>query len=165
MDEFAALLERHKALVFKVANAYCSDAFEREDLVQEIAVQLWRSFPRYDAGRPFSTWAYRVALNVAISFNRRARRRPESVAPGDSVFEQLPAPPTASEDAGLLYRAVNVLNRLDRALVVLYLDGYNYADSAAILGISSTNAATRLNRLKARLRNEIANERIKENAR
>src|SRR5262245_48707513 len=74
-DRFQALLERHQRIVFKVANTYCRHSEDRRDLVQEIIVQLWRAFPRYDERRPFSTWMYRIALNVAISFARRAGHR------------------------------------------------------------------------------------------
>jgi RNA polymerase sigma-70 factor (ECF subfamily) len=67
---FAALLDQHRGIVFKVANSYCRNPEDRQDLAQDIAAQLWRAFPRYDATRSFSTWMYRIALNVAISYKR-----------------------------------------------------------------------------------------------
>src|SRR5262245_17763510 len=71
-ERFLTLLEMHERIVFKVAALYCHNAEDRRDLAQEITAQLWRAFPRYDEARPFSTWAYRIALNVAISYARRA---------------------------------------------------------------------------------------------
>jgi RNA polymerase sigma factor (sigma-70 family) len=68
--QFAELLERHRGIVFKVAATYCRNPADREDVAQEIVTQLWRAFPTYDAARTFSTWMYRIALNVAISFVR-----------------------------------------------------------------------------------------------
>ncbi len=72
-QRFRELLERHRRIVFKVAATYCRDPHDRADLAQEIAVQLWRAFPKYDGARAFSTWMYRVALNVAISHLREAK--------------------------------------------------------------------------------------------
>ena len=68
--QFAELLERHRGIVFKVAATYCRNPADREDVAQEIVTQLWRAFPKFDATRTFSTWMYRIALNVAISFVR-----------------------------------------------------------------------------------------------
>ncbi len=68
---FLSVVETHKGILYKVANAYCKDAFDRQDLIQEILVQLWKSFERYDSQYKHSTWIYRIALNVAISFYRK----------------------------------------------------------------------------------------------
>jgi RNA polymerase sigma-70 factor (ECF subfamily) len=152
---FEALLQRHQKIVFKVANTYCRNAEDRRDLVQEISVQLWRAFPRYDPARPFSTWAYRIALNVAISFVRRAgRRRPTQPLPPD---ECLPGPGDArardSDDrVAELHRVLDQLGDLDRALMLLYLEEHSYREIAEVLGISEANVATKINRLKQRIR-------------
>ncbi|HZF13259.1 MAG TPA: RNA polymerase sigma factor, partial [Thermoanaerobaculia bacterium] len=74
-DRFLALLDEHKKILYKVAGSYCRNPADREDLVQEMVVQLWRSFDRYDESYRFSTWMYRIALNVAISFYRSESRR------------------------------------------------------------------------------------------
>ena len=76
-DTFLASLERHRGILFQVAYAYCRDAARREDLVQEIVLQLWRAYPRFDGRASFSTWMYRIAVNVAISFYRGERRTAE----------------------------------------------------------------------------------------
>jgi RNA polymerase sigma factor (sigma-70 family) len=74
-DEFLELLEQHKVILFKIANLYCRNRADFADVVQEITLQAWRSFGRYDRSRPFSTWVYRIGLNVAISFYRTEARR------------------------------------------------------------------------------------------
>lgn len=160
--EFVRYLEEHRALLFKVGAAYCADPVEREDLVQEIAIQLWRAFPRYDRTRKFSTWAFRIALNVAISYGRRAQRRTATLAESRALIEQLPAAHDGDDNLETLLAHVACLNDLDRALVLLYLEGYDHASSAQILGISATNVATKLNRLKERLRSAIAAEHARE---
>lgn len=162
--EFVSLLGSHASLLYKIANAYCCDPSEREDLIQEIAAQLWRSFPRYDRGRSFSTWAYRVALNVAISFRRSARRRTGNLAAGSVIFEDIPAQQATNDDLECLHSIIGRFGDFDRALVLLYLDGYDHAASAEMLGITASNVATKLHRIKERLRRDVAAERAKENA-
>lgn len=83
--EFEARLDEHRGIVFKIANTYCPGGEERDDLVQEICLQLWRSYPSYDAERRFPTWLYRAALKTAISFARGGRaNRPAVPVPARS---------------------------------------------------------------------------------
>lgn len=161
--QFRELLERHRGIVFKVANSYARGAQDREDLAQEIAVQLWRAFPKYDGARAFSTWMYRVALNVAIS-HLRERSRYEShhealdVAVHDAAASgsEHNAEPDADARVRELYRCIARLDPLNRALLILYLDERSQRESAEILGISETNVATKIGRLKERLRNDMS---------
>ncbi len=155
-ERFLALLEEHRRLLYKVARAYGRMGPDREDLVQEMAVQAWKSFPRYDGRWRFSTWLYRVALNVAISFQRRERTRALHVAPGgEEVLEGIgQADPEAAEDVALLYTFIGRLDPLNRALMLLYLDGQNQAEIGEVLGISPANVSTRVGRLKQRLRED-----------
>lgn len=158
-DRFLSLVEEHKGILYRVAGAYCREPADREDLAQEIVVQLWRSFDRYDETLRFSTWMYRIALNVAISFSRGESRRRRRVVPaGESLLE------VADERAGveldesprLLRQVLERLDALERALVILYLDGNRYETIAEVLGISETNVGTKLGRIKQRLRRELA---------
>ncbi len=132
--------------------------------MQEIAAQLWRSFPRFDRTRSFSTWAYRVALNVAIAFRRSARRRTVKLATSIVTFDDIPAQQAINDDLESLHSIISRFGDLDRALVLLYLDGYGHAASAEMLGITASNVATKLHRIKERLRRDVAVERTKENA-
>ena len=146
------LLWRHAGLIHKIAYAYCRDATDREDVVQEIAVQLWRSRERYDPRQRETTWVYRIALNVAISFQRRERRHRERRA---SIEDQPIAGVEAAEPGEhveLMLRCIDDLGPLDKALVLLYLDGNDHASIADVLGISVSNVGTKLFRIKERLR-------------
>jgi RNA polymerase sigma factor (sigma-70 family) len=154
-DRFLALLEAHRRLLYKVARIYGRSPTDREDLVQETVAQLWRAFPRYDDRHGFSTWMYRVALNVAISWQRRERTRTRHlVADGEAILAVAGAPEAAGEDADviLLYQCIERLDGLNRALLLLYLDGQSHQEISAVLGITPTNVATRIGRLKDRLR-------------
>lgn len=155
--EFLDRLDRHRGILIKVASTYARDAASREDLMQEIVAQLWRSFPRYDGRAAFSTWMYRVALNVAISFSRREFRRTQRVELSESgALERIAAPePEAGEALERLREQIGKLDELNRALMLLYLDDRPYAEIATILGISETHVATKISRLKERLRREL----------
>lgn len=163
---FLAELEPHKRILHKVARAYCPNASDREDLVQETVVQLWRSFGSFDGRARFSTWMYGVALNVAISFARREGRRPRRAAPHEDVLlEEVPAeaPDERAHEAELLEREVAKLGEFEKALVLLYLDGHDYATIAGLLGISTSNVGTRLTRLRARLAENLRSASRREN--
>jgi RNA polymerase sigma-70 factor (ECF subfamily) len=159
-DRFLALLEEHRKILYKVANAYCRDAEDRRDLVQEIVVQLWRSFPRFDARARFSTWTYRIAMNVAISFYRsesRWSRRRELV--DETALEILAvdrvSPEDSSDEVRQLHRRIAELDAMNRALVILYLDGNSHEAIGEILGISTTSVGTRIGRIKERFRRDL----------
>lgn len=156
---FAELLERHRGIVFKVAATYCRNPADREDVAQEIVTQLWRAFPKFDPTRTFSTWMYRIALNVAISFVRiNSVRERHTVALDETHDVEDSNAGVAEEDerTRLLYAFIDRLDALNRALLLLYLDERSYREIAAILGITETNVATKINRLKQRFARESA---------
>lgn len=153
---FEALLQTHRKIVFKVAAVYARGEEDRRDLAQEILLQVWRSFGAYDASRSFSTWMYRVALNVGLSHARRQRECPQSLdAPLIDTLGGGTPIDEPDERLAQLARAIQTLEPLDRALVLLYLDEQPYADIAAVLGIGESNVGTRLARLKLRLRRDM----------
>lgn len=154
-DEFLDLLEQHQKILFKVANLYCRNRADFADLVQEIVLQAWRSFDRYDHSRPFSTWLYRIGLNVAISAYRAETRRLRTIVPADESIVEIGAPPSEAAELEaqlrLLHHLIGQFGELDKALVLLYLDGNSNDVIAEILGISVTNVGTRINRIKQKL--------------
>jgi len=154
-ERFLALLDKHMGILYKVSNAYCREPEDRKDLIQETTAQLWYAFDRYDSEYRFSTWMYRVALNVAIGFYRRETRRKRSISQlSDTSVENIVSPEEddANPDIALLYRFIDGLKRLDRALVLLYLDNHSYLEIADVLGITETNVATKISRIKVKLR-------------
>ena len=156
---FGELLERHRGIVFKVAATYCRNPADREDVAQEIVTQLWRAFPKFDATRTFSTWMYRIALNVAISFVRGNSVRERHTVALDETHDVEDGSAGAAEQderTRLLYAFIDRLDELNRALLLLYLDEHSYRDIAAILGITETNVATKISRLKQRFARESA---------
>jgi RNA polymerase sigma factor (sigma-70 family) len=154
-QQFIALMEQHRRMVFKVARTYARLA-DREDLAQEIATQVWRAYAKYDASRPFSTWLYRIALNVGISHLRRdaeRERRTVSLEPElHETVDPLAREPGADEAPNVLEPFIAQLDALNRALLLLYLDEHSTREIAEILGITETNVSTKINRLKERVR-------------
>lgn len=150
--EFTTLLRRHLKLVHKISAAYCRNPSDRNDIAQEIIVQLWRSRERYDGRAAQSTWIYRIALNVAISCYRRERRHGLPALDAEAVLIVDERAVEPNPDLRILLRCIDELDELDRALVLLHLDGNDHATIAEILGISATNVGTKLGRLKTRLR-------------
>jgi RNA polymerase sigma factor (sigma-70 family) len=159
-DRFQAQLAEHEKIVFKVAAMYCRNAEDRRDLAQDICVQAWRSFGSYDATRSFSTWMYRIALNVAISHARSAGHRDRHTVPLDEdaldIADGSATPKEPDERVRALHDFIDQLDVLNRALMLLYLEDRSYREIADVLGISETNVATKINRLKQRIRTGIS---------
>jgi len=149
---FIELVRTHQGMMHKVTALYARDPADREDLFQEITVQLWQSFDRFRGDAAFSTFLYRVALNTAVMRLRRAYRRPV-VDTGRSA-DEIAAPDTRShdEDVGNLYAAIRQLGPIDRAIVMLVLEERSYEEIAAITGLTAGNVSVRLVRAKDRLR-------------
>ena len=159
-ETFSSLLQQHAGIVFKVANTYAQLAEDRADLAQEITAQLWRAYPKYDPSRRFSTWMYRVALNVAISHlrNQDLRRRHAAISLDESLHDIADARATDHEreqHIRLLHAFIARQPPLDRALLLLYLDERPQREIAEILGISENNVSTKIGRLKQRIRDEL----------
>lgn len=151
--EFTDLLRRHAGLIHKIAYAYCRDTADREDMVQEVVLQLWRSRDRYDERYKETTWIYRIAVNVAISIHRRERRhRVGRLSLDDHAITIVEPVVEPSEQVQLLLRFIDDLGVLDKALVLLYLDGHDHASIAGVLGISASNVGTKVLRIKNKLR-------------
>ncbi|MBL4686850.1 MAG: sigma-70 family RNA polymerase sigma factor [Nannocystaceae bacterium] len=155
-DKFKALLAEHLGLVHRVAYTYCRDVTERDDVAQEIVTHLWRCRAQYD-GRQASTWFYRVAINVAISYFRREVRRSGRTEPFDQHAATLGdvATTAAHHDSMVLRSCIAELGEMDRGLTLLHLDGNSHAVIAEILGISASNVATRLTRIRVAMRRRL----------
>lgn len=155
-DRFTRYIDDHMKLIWKVSRIYCRNAEERKDLVQDIIIQLWKSFPNYDPIYAFSTWTYRVALNVSISHVRKSTSRQKLMEKyKDHISVKVWDSDQDEGKADKLYDALCVLNPLQKALISLHLDAYPHAEIAKIMGISPSNVSTRLNRIKIILKKHI----------
>ncbi|MFC6647209.1 RNA polymerase sigma factor [Granulicella cerasi] len=139
----------HRGILFKVCNLYGTSHEDREDLAQEILIQLWRSFGAFDGRCAFSTWMYRVALNTAISWLRHDTFRRQHIEPAEEhLLIALPAREADSDKLRLLYDLIEDLDPMQKAMVMLYLDGNSHQEIGEVLGTTASNVSTRMNRIK-----------------
>lgn len=148
---FLEVLETHKGILYKIANAYCAEDNDRQDLLQEITIQLWKSFNQYNDAYKYSTWIYRIALNTAISFYRKHKKRKDIHT---AIPEILHLPDAnihteKEQQLNLLQECIAELKELDKAIMILYLEEKSHKEIAVITGISETNVATKIGRLKS----------------
>jgi RNA polymerase sigma factor (sigma-70 family) len=149
------LMQENKRIIFKICNSYCANKDDRDDLAQEIVYNLWKSFHSFDADFKFSTWMYRIALNVAISFYRKENKFNNHVAFSENliVFDDNKEESKEVEgNISLLQRFIGELKEIDKSIMLLYLDDKTYKEIAEITGITATNVSTRINRIKVTLK-------------
>lgn len=150
-DVFLSVIQSNKGIFYKIANAYCKNAEDRKDLVQEMIAQLWKSFDGYDNQFKHSTWMYRISLNVAISFYRKENSRKRIANPLSGGIIRFPYEEDFTDtetDLGILQQLIAQLKDLDKALMLLYLEERSHKEIAGIIGISESNVATKINRIK-----------------
>jgi RNA polymerase sigma-70 factor (ECF subfamily) len=156
-DQFTTLMEQHQRALLKVCWAYGYSAHDRDDLFQEIAARLWSTFDRYDRSRPFSTWMFRVAFNVAIDFRRRKRRwgkESQSLEMDEALVEDSDDS-SKREQLAELRELFEKQTDADRAMLFLHLEGNSHREIGEVLGMSESNVGTRLNRMKNSLRRSV----------
>lgn len=150
--EFIRLIKEHERIILRICNVYCAESADRADLYQDIAIQLWKSFPNFDRKSKTTTWMYRIALNTAISRFRKEKKRPQQ----EQITEQFTADSLHEEDQiRLLYDAIGSLNKIDKAITMLYLDGIPYREVGEIMGLSESNIGFKINRIKKKLREKL----------
>lgn len=152
--EFVQLLEQHQNIVHKVCRIYTNGEDAHQDLFQEISIQLWRAYPNFRGDSKFTTWAYRVALNTAISLFRKSTR---SIATTDIDlyayrFKYEEYDDVHEQQLKLMYKAIHQLNDIEKALVYMYLEDKDYNEISETLGISEVNARVKMNRVKTKLK-------------
>ena len=150
--EFLEMIAAQQRTVFKVCYIYAKDQDDLNDLFQEVVLNLWKSFPRYRGDSKISTWVYRIAMNTCITFLRRSSSRPQTIPLTLDVVSQLADEESRAGQLKELYRLINQLGKLERALILLWLEERSYQEMADILGISKANVAVKLNRTKEKLK-------------
>lgn len=155
-ENFLEILKENQGIVLKIVSSYCKNIEDRNDLIQEITIQLWKSWKNYNNDYKISTWMYRIALNVAISFYRKTSRKETLIQPlkEESAFVYNNEDIDSSENIKQLYYFISKLGVLNKALFLMYLDQYSYEEIASVLGISKTNVSTKISRIKKHLKKE-----------
>jgi len=151
-QEFLSLIDKHKGILYKVAKMYMDDVEDQHDLMQEITLQLWKSYGRFEGNAQFSTWMYRVSLNTALTYFKQEKKKTEKYTFLENIDR------VEEQDSGeketqleLFYRAVHELNKVEKALIFLFLEGQSHKEIGENLGITEGNARVKLNRTKDKL--------------
>ena len=151
---FQDIIEQHKGILFKVARAYCQNEEDRQDLIQEMMIQIWQSVHKYNDQFKISTWLYRISLNVAISFYRKNTTRANRYTILKEQMTEIPTEEKAEteQQLNLLEQFISELKELDKALIILFLEDKSHTEIAEILGMSVSNVGTKIGRIKDKLK-------------
>lgn len=142
-------IEAHKGIILKVVNLYADNLDDRKDLYQEIVLQSFSAYERFQGNAKFSTWLYRISLNVALTYLNK-RKKIDTIK-SSSLSENYIEPTELSERADFLYRAIKQLPEIDRSLIMLHLDSFSNTEISEMMGISRGNTNVKLHRIKQQL--------------
>ncbi len=155
-ENFLKILEKNIGIILKISKVYTSVSQDREDLINDITLELWKSFRSFNGNSKVSTWIYRVALNTSMNYKRK--RKSDSLKNSLNDFKQNENFPWLIEqnnsyDTEVLYKCIDELNEINKAIILLYLDGNTHDEISEIMGISKTNVGTRIGRIKEQIKN------------
>lgn len=154
-QDFLAAIHEHQRSLYKVCHVYCDRDEDVQDLFQDILLNVWKSRKSYRREAKLSTWLYRIAINTALTWIRNANRKIEQVSMDQGLLKlRVPfSDANQQERSEWLQVAIKQLNKIDRATILLFLEGYSYDEIAKTLGISSSNVGVKLNRIRQKLTN------------
>jgi len=152
--QFEKLIKDHELLILKVCAVYAGYKIDRQDLFQEVIIQLWKAYPKFKGESKLSTWLYRVAINTAISGLRKEKNFIQSYEPNTlpAQIVHTGVNEEKEEQCKQLYCAIGQLNQIEKAIVMLYLEDKPYEEMKDILGINEGNLRVKMNRIKEKLR-------------
>lgn len=153
---FTTLIKKNEGVIFKITTLYTDNRDDQKDLYQDIVYQLWKSFVSFRNEAKISTWMYRIALNTAITRLKKRKRKPHEVGIDQVILEQTENyDPQFEERLKLVYAQIHYLNDLEKGIMLLLLEGKQYDEISEITGLTATNVATRISRIKQKLKSQI----------
>jgi RNA polymerase sigma factor (sigma-70 family) len=155
-DIFISALKENEGFIYKIASVYTNNTEDRNDLVQEIIYQLWKSFDSFQQKSSLSTWIYRVALNVALYQLKLSKKKILTIPIDERFINSAETDNNENEEKWKIFKEqIDSLNLLDKGIVMLYLDNKSYDEIAEIIGISKSNVGTKILRIKEKLKSQI----------
>lgn len=157
-NSFIERVETHIGIVHKICNIYSRGAEEKKDLFQDIMLQLWRSYQKFRGRSEFSTWMYRVSLNTALYYVRKEKKHSDNQSLDDNnvSFQKYETDRSdLDEEVRLLLKAIDKLKKIDKAIIMLYLDRRSYEEISGITGFTRSNVSVKIVRIKKQLEGEL----------
>ena len=155
-DKFLELVEENKKLIYKVSHMYCDNTIDKRDLFQDIIANLWKAYPNFRGNSKVSTWIYRVSINTAVTWYRDYLKNNNHIEYA-YVIPQFQDDFNFDELNEKLYEAISFLGKIDKAIILLLLDEHSYDEISEIIGLTKTNVATKINRIKLKLKHYLSN--------
>lgn len=157
-EQFLSIFEDNTGIIIKISRAFTNTSHDREDLINDIALELWKSFEKFKGDSKISTWIYRVALNTSMNYKRKKKKNSLFYSINDFKKEEIipwlvEQEQESSSELELLYNCIDELNEINKAIILLYLDGNSHDEISEIMGISKTNVGTRISRIKEQIKN------------
>jgi RNA polymerase sigma-70 factor (ECF subfamily) len=160
-EEFLNILEKNIGIIIKISRVYAKVEQDREDLINDITLELWKSYKSFKGNSKISTWIYRVALNVSMNYRRNRSNSSLLYSINDFKKDEIRTwiisqdNSSESELTNILYDCIDDLGEINKAIILLYLDGNSYDEISEIIGMSKTNVGTRIGRIKVQIKNLI----------
>lgn len=151
-QEFLSVVREYERVIYKVCYLYTTKNAPLGDLYQEVVLNIWKAYPKFRKECKVSTWIYRIALNTCISFIRKEKNIPELVTLTREADWMTEDSDPLTEMLRELYRLINHLGQLDKSIILLYLEEKSYEEIGEITGLTVTNVATKLSRIKDKLK-------------
>lgn len=151
-QEFLSVIKEYERVIYKVCYLYATKNAPLNDLYQEVVLNIWKAFTKFRGESKISTWIYRIALNTCISFIRKEKNIPEVVTLTQEVNWMTDEQDELQVMLKELYLLINQLGQLDKSIILLYLEEKSYEEISEIMGLTVTNVATKLSRIKDKLR-------------
>jgi len=156
--DFIEIIEDNKKLIYKVSHLYCDNTDDMQDLFQDIVSNLWMAYPNFQQKSKVSTWVYRVSLNTAITWFRDYSKQSKRIEYTNWIPDMTNETDHATDELyEQLYKAIDTLGKIDKAIIMLFLDDTSYDEIAEIVGLTKTNVATKIGRIKLKLKDFVSN--------
>ena len=151
-EQFLDILEKNIGIIIKISRVYTNVKQDNEDLINDITLELWKSFRTFKGNAKISTWIYRVALNTSMNYKRRKKKETLFFSINDLNSQWL-IEQSNTVESEILYQCIDELDEINKAIILLYLDGNSHDEISEITGISKTNVGTRIGRIKEQIKN------------
>jgi RNA polymerase sigma-70 factor (ECF subfamily) len=161
-EEFLELINQNRGIIYRISRLYGETEADREDLFQDILLNLWKGFASFRNESKFSTWLYRIALNTCITAYRKRSKKFSTLSMQEkhNQIPDIPGKTDYHEEISMLYRAIGKLDKLEKAIIILYLEEKSYEEIAEVMGITPNHTGVRISRIKAKLRQFLNNDNL-----